>query len=289
MAIEKNIRKVKENVWKLVEGDAAYSLKRYKSRSTAVKVDYIHRQLHAIQFPNIVPVLETDDPLLIMQPWFDGTRPVNFRKRIDRTDSLLALRALHNSSEQIDWDASPYLHRYQLLDKWKDRLDRFIDNRTALEMHLGKQIVDEIVSYSQLALTVLRKTKRKQTGYTLLHGDVVHHNILRDYNGLIRFIDFDLACTGPPGVELALWVHRVLPNIGYHLDFLLAEQTVLNHLDDASKAMILYPNEVLREWLHLLSLPEDNQERLARKLIPFTDTALSSWPKLWYDVERIMK
>lgn len=289
MALEKNIRKVKENVWKLVEGDAAYSLKRYKTRSTAVKVDYIHRQLHAIQFPNIVPVLATEDPLMIMQPWFEGTRPVNFRKRVDRTDSLHALQALHNTSEQIDWDASPYLHRYQLLDKWKDRLERFIDNRTTFEKHLGKQSVDEIVSYGQLALSVLKKTNRKHAGNTLLHGDVVHHNILRDNNGHIRFIDFDLACIGPPGIELALWVHRVLPNVGYHLEFLFAEQTILNELDTASKAMLLYPNEILREWLYLFSLPQENRDRLARKLIPFTENALSSWPKLWYDIERSME
>lgn len=289
MALEKNIRKVKENVWKLVEGDSAYSLKRYKTRSTAVKVQYIHRQLHAIRFPNIVPIITTEDPLYIMQPWIEGTKPVNFRRRIDRTDSLLALQALHKTKEQMDWDASPYLHRYQLVDKWQDRLDRFIDHRQECEKYLDNQSIDEIISFGKNALEILKKNYRKNFNHTLLHGDVVHHNILRDANGLIRFIDFDLACTGPPGTELALWMHRVLPNIGYNLEFLLAEQEVLNNLDMASKAMLLYPNEVLREWLHLFSLPAENQERLARRLIPFTENALSSWPKLWNEIGRTMQ
>lgn len=289
MALEKNIRKVKKNVWKMVEGESAYSLKRYTTRSTAVKVEYVHRQLHAIRFPNIVPIIPTEDPLFIMQPWVEGTKPVNFRRRVDRTDSLLALQALHGTKEQIDWDASPYLHRYQLLDKWRERLDRFIDNRDACGKFIRKQAVDEIIMYGEEALPILKKNYRQLSGHTLLHGDVVHHNILRDGNGLIRFIDFDLACTGPPGTELALWIHRVLPNVGYNLEFLLAEQSSLNNLDNASKSMLLYPNEMLREWLHLLNMPEAKQESLARKLIPFTEFALSSWPKLWYDVERNIK
>ncbi|WP_339250739.1 phosphotransferase [Sporosarcina sp. FSL W8-0480] len=288
MALEKNIRKVKENVWKLQEGEAAYSLKKYKNRSTAVKVEYVHRQLQIIRFPHIVPIISTEDPLYIMQPWIEGTKPVNFRKRIDRTDSLLALQALHETKEMIDWDASPYLHRYQLIDKWQERLERFIENRKAIEIYLGKNMVDEIILFGKKALPFIKKQYRQPFGQTLLHGDVVHHNILRDENGLIRFIDFDLACTGPPGTELALWMHRVLPNIGYNIDFLLAEQSVLNDLDNASKSMLLYPNELLREWLHLLNLPKNKQYNLARKLIPFTESALSSWPKLWYDVERNM-
>lgn len=289
MTLEKNIRKVKKNVWKMVEGESAYSLKRYTTRSTAVKVEYVHRQLHAIRFPNIVPIIPTEDPLFIMQPWIEGTKPVNFRRRVDRTDSLLALQALHRTKEQIDWDASPYLHRYQLLEKWQERLDRFIENRDAFGKFIRKQAVDEIIMYGEEALPILKKNYRKLSGYTLLHGDVVHHNILRDGNGLIRFIDFDLACTGPPGTELALWMHRVLPNVCYNLEFLLAEQLSLNDLDNASKSMLLYPNEMLREWLHLLNMPEVKQENLSRKLIPFTEYALSSWPKLWYDVERNMK
>lgn len=289
MALEKNIRKVKKNVWKLVEDDSAYSLKRYMTRSTAVKVEYVHRQLHAIRFPHIVPIIPTDDPLLIMQPWIEGTKPVNFRRRVDRTDSLLALHALHRTKEQIDWDASPYLHRYQLMDKWRERLDRFIDNRTGFGKFIKKQAVDEIIMYGEKALPIVKKNNRKLSDYTLLHGDVVHHNILRDGNGLIRFIDFDLACTGPPGTELALWMHRVLPNVFYNLDFLLEEQSSLAGLDEASKSMLLYPNELLREWLHLLSMPEAKQESLSKKLVPFTEYALSSWPKLWYDIERNMK
>jgi len=31
------------------------------------------------------------------------------------------------------------------------------------------------------------------------------------------------------------------------------------------------------------------QQRQVRKLVPFTDSALSHWPELWYNVERMKK
>ena len=51
--------------------------------------------------------------------------------------------------------------------------------------------------------------------------------------------------------------------------------------------ILLYPNELLREWLHFFSLSETTQKRQVKKLIPFTESALSHWPKLWYNVERM--
>ena len=137
------------------------------------------------------------------------------------------------------------------------------------------------------ALSIVKKTYKDHLDGTLLHGDVVHHNILRDRDGIIRFIDFDLASTGPAGTEIALWIHRVLPQIEYDIEFLLNEQPSLQKLDNSSKSLLLFPNELLREWLHFFTLSEKSREKQAKKLIPFTKSALSHWPELWYNVERM--
>jgi thiamine kinase-like enzyme len=284
----KNVEKIKENVWKLEKGGNHFSLKRYHSLSTASKVKQIHEALHSVAFPHIVQVVATEDQLSFIQPWLEGAKAVNFKKRADRTDSLAALHALHATKSQIDWDSKSYLHRYPLLGKWEDRMIRFREMSGACESYIGKGCVDEILFYATNAMSILKKNYVNQLDGTLLHGDVVHHNILRDKNGIIRFIDFDLACTGPPGTEIALWVHRVLPKIDYDIDFLFDEQPSLQKLDDASKTMLLFPNELLREWLYLFTLSPSNREKQAKRLIPFTKSALSHWPKLWYDVERII-
>lgn len=287
MMLERKFEKIKENVWKMEREGDHYSVKRYRSISTVTKVRYLHEELRSIAFPHIVHVEPGEDQLTFIQPWLSGAKPVNFKKRSDRTDSLAALHALHETQEQIDWHASPYLHPYPLITKWENRIIRFRDIGDACGAYIGKDRVDEIVLYASKALNIVKKNVNVRQESTLLHGDVVHHNILRDQNGLIRFIDFDLACTGPADTEIALWIHRVLPQIGYDIEFLFDEQPSLRQMDRASLSLLFYPNELLREWLHLFSLPPASRVRQAKQLIPFTESALSHWPKLWYDVERI--
>ena len=290
MTLEPTIKQIKDNVWKVEEAGTKYSLKQYRSMSTAVKVKYVHEELEKMSFPHIVPLLPTEDQLLLKQPWLENARPVSYKRRADRTDSLMALRELHRTDRHFNWKASPYLHTYPLMMKWTDRLSRFLDHRAFFQQLIGVRRVQEIIFYAKEALPIVKQHANEAIGqHTLLHGDVVHHNILRDENGVIRLIDFDLACTSHPDTELALWSHRVLPHVSYNVDFLFEEQQALDKMNRNAKAMLLYPNEILREWLHLLTLPEHNQHKLARQLIPFTEAALFAWPKLWFDVEKRMK
>ncbi len=287
MLHDANLRKIKENVWKMEKDGHIFSMKQYHSGPTAFKVHRIHEILHSIDFEHVVPVISDEKDLTFIQPWIGGARSVNFKKRSDRTDSLAALEALHQTSQKIDWHASTFLHSYPLLEKWEERIRRFHTIKGLCEAYIGKGQVDEILYYALNGISVVKKNCHDWMNETLLHGDIVHHNLLRDREGYIRFIDFDLACRGPSGIEIALWIHRVLPNIGYDLNFLMEEQPSLKKMDVASRMMLLFPNELLREWLHFFTLSPAGRERQAKKLIPFTEEALSHWPKLWYDVERI--
>lgn len=287
MALGGNLEQIKRNVWKLERDGNYYSVKRYDSSATAVKVKSLHETLQSVSFPHIVPVLPSQQVLTFIQPWLECSKAVNFKKRADRTDSLAALCALHETKTRIDWPAFPYLHRYPLITKWTERIERFRAIKEACVLYIGETQVEEILFYADHALEVVKKNYDDCLGDTLLHGDVVHHNILRDKNGIIRFIDFDLASTGPAGIEIALWMHRVLPQIDYDVEFLMNEQPALRELDYSSKVLLLYPNELLREWLHFFSLSPSAQRRQVKNLLPFTASALSHWPQLWYNVERM--
>lgn len=287
MKVKGKSEQINNNVWKVERNGHHFSVKRYDSSAIALKVNELHKALHALSFPHIVPVVPSEHQLLFMQPWLKNAKPVNFKKRADRTVSLEALMTLHETASQIDWPATSYLHQYPLLAKWEDRLFRFRAIREACEVYIGKNQVDDILLYATNALRIVRRTYQDHADNTLLHGDVVHHNILRDHKGVIRFIDFDLACIGPAGTEIALWMHRVLPQIDYDLEYLMNEQPSLQKLNESSLALLLYPNELLREWLHFFSLSKVAQERHIKNMIPFTESALSHWPKLWYNVERI--
>ena len=152
-----------------------------------------------------------------MVGWREGGQ---LYERADRTDSLAALHALHETKAQLDWHASPYLHPYPLIAK-EDRISRFREISGACEAYIEKGLIDEILFYALNAISAVKKTYKDNLDGTLLHGDVVHHNILRDRNGVIRFIDFDLASTGPAGTEIALWIHRCCPKSTMTLIFCL--------------------------------------------------------------------
>lgn len=282
-------KKINDNVWKMEKNGHFYSMKRYESSATALKVNELHKALQIVSFPHIVPVMPSEHSLIFIQPWLKNAKPVNLKKRADRTASLEALFALHETSLQFDWSAVSYLHQYPLIKKWENRLLRFEAIREACEAYIGKDDVNAILTYAKNALQIVRRTYKDHVDNTLLHGDIVHHNILRDHKEVIRFIDFDLACTGPAGTELALWMHRVLPQIEYDLIYLLEEQPALRGLNDSSISLLLYPNELLREWLHFFTLSPSAQEQQIKIMIPFTKSALLHWPELWYNVEQIKK
>lgn len=289
MKVKGKFEQINDNVWKLERNGNYYSVKRYHSSSTAYKVNELHKTLENLSYPHIVPVKKSDHSLIFIQPWLKNAKPVNFKKRSDRTASLEALMELHDTSSRYDWSSALYLHAYPLLRKWENRLLKFEAIQEACAIYIGKQDVDAIVLYAQKALEIVRKTYEAHVDDTILHGDIVHHNILRDRKGMIRLIDFDLACTGPAGTEIALWIHRVLPELDYDLAYLMEEQPALQELNKSSLSLLLYPNELLREWLHFFTLSQKAREQQIKIMIPFTKAALLHWPKLWYNVERIKK
>lgn len=284
MAAGGNFRQIKQNVWKWDVAGKGYSLKKYDSYEVASKVRRIHERLAEIEFPHVLPVIGAADERTVIQPWLEGARPADYSTRSGRGRTLSVLKSLHATSADVNWQGVLGLHPYPLLAKWEDRLDRFKNSRTDLEPHIGSSMFETTVFHAEEALKSIRRSYDPDEGCTILHGDVVHHNFLKGKDGRYVLIDFDLACTGPPGTETALWIHRVLPHVGYDFGYLAEEHPSLKRLSRSSLDLLLYPNEVLREWLYLLSLPEERRAHITGRLKRFTEQALSRWIPLCYQV-----
>jgi len=156
-------------------------------------------------------------------------------------------------------------------------------------LFLTKEEIDQILHYSDKSLQLISMENVPEKDITLLHGDVVHHNFLRCSNGELKLIDFDLAHLGEADDEYILWLHRVLPAVDYDLTKIFSELPELKRLDKRKLHRLKYPNELLREWLFAVDLPLDQQLVFLDYLVPFTKRALTYWPKLWYDIDRMMK
>ncbi|MCM3758124.1 aminoglycoside phosphotransferase family protein [Sporosarcina aquimarina] len=280
MEVEKKFSRIKENVWRLEEEGKEYSVKRYADVRDAIKIRKIHELLETVEYPFCASVTTKGNEHIVVQPWLTDAIPVDFTKQSDRRASLTALDALHETESFVDWESLPFLQKYHLLDKWSWRLERFLNKRHTIVSFLGEDAFDSIERYSEQALERLLTSTAREAPHTLLHGDVVHHNLLKTSEGTVSLIDFDLACTGHPDVEIGLWLHRVLPKVNYNAALLFEEEPRLHVLGQQAIAMLQYPNEMLREWSYLTTLPEKRQQTLAKLLIPFTEHALNRWPEL---------
>lgn len=264
-------------------------MKRAKQLEIADKVRVIHRQLGRLEPSLILPLMKSDDEYLIVQVWQEGSHSANFAHKKDRMESLKLLNTLHDTHKKIAWQRMPGLHTYSQLLKWQMRHMRFKSRRNEFRAFLTKEEVDQILHYSEKSLQLIALEDVPEKEITLLHGDVVHHNFLWCSDGELRLIDFDLAHLGEADDEYILWLHRVLPAVDYDLSKIFAELPELNRLDKRKLHRLKYPNELLREWLFAVDLPLDQQLVFLDYLVPFTKRALTYWPKLWYDIDRMMK
>ncbi len=249
----------------------------------------IHRQLERLEPTLILPLVKSDDELLIVQDWQEESNSANFAHKIDRKESLKLLVALHDTHKKIAWQRLSGLHTYSQLLKWQMRHMRFKSRQNEFLAFLTKEEIDQILHYSEKSLQLIAMENVPEKEITLLHGDVVHHNFLWCSDGKLRLIDFDLAHLGEADDEYILWLHRVLPAVDYDLGKVFAELPELKRLDKRKLHRLKYPNELLREWLFAVDLPLDQQLVFLDYLVPFTKRALTCWPKLWYDIDRMMK
>lgn len=254
----------------------------------AERIRVIHDRLLENNFDEILPVIAIEDKRIIVQAWQEGSRAADFSLQSDRTDALHLLMKLHATNDKINWEEIGIFPKARSILKWQLRLYKFQQEMTSLSYYLPRKVLHQLEIYGEKALQDIQKAESqiRKRAQTLLHGDVVHHNFLICQDGRMCLIDFDLAQIGEADDELILWLHRVLPNIHYSLPKIMLEQEGLQTIQKEKLHRLKYPNELLREWLYVLTLDKENRESFLAYLLPFTDTALTFWPELWYHSER---
>lgn len=271
---------IKHNCWKCETASGVYFVKKYDDPITEQKVKRIHQKLSEIHFPYHIPIAK-EKTGLIFQEWLEG-RSASFENQQERIQAVECLQALHETNKKINWQQE-FLPRQNLQQKWIVRYERYLRNEELLFPYL-KYNYYTIANAAHKAISQLSMVAPSSKNQTLLHGDVVHHNFLNS-EGNITLIDFDLATFGSPTDEMILWLHRALPNIGYDLGALIKEHPYTK-ICLPQLGYVHYPNELLREWLYILQLEENERQPFLDYLIPFTKEALKAWPKLVLQIEK---
>lgn len=253
-------------------------MKYYEDGFVAQKVKLVHRELEKIHFPHHIAPEENVELNIFKQRWFEG-ESADYKLFEHQQLSLNALQKLHETNNLINWTESGMLSTYRLKEKWMRRFKRFIEYERELK-RLLKSNYDLLVNHAFNALHSMTLYPVHSEQQTILHGDVVHHNVMVDGEE-VKLIDFDLACVGEASDELILWLHRVLPQVQYELTPLVNNYSYLQ-IAKEKLHYLQFPNEILRESLFYLKL--NDQQKIA--CYPFIQSIVHDWLKKKNSLEK---
>jgi serine/threonine protein kinase len=139
--------------------------------------------------------------------------------------------------------------------KWRDRTFHFIQNITTLKNFLKEEIITEMINWANWSLEGLAKYSSTYAAEpnTILHGDVAHHNFLRDREGQLKLIDFDLIRIGPPKWDFIQLANRILPFLGWSMNRLSKYEQMQKYIGEIAFLYALaFPADIFREWNRII-------------------------------------
>lgn len=179
----------------------------------------------------------------------------SFHTEKNRQEGLELLEQFHQTTSLFEARYRTLLPKGHLLEKWIDRLNMFTANFPFIKYFINELILEDIVSWAKWSLGGMEKKYRHffNDPLVILHGDVAHHNFLRDYRGSLHLIDFDLICIGPPAFDYLQYANRILPSIDWTFEKLIKHTQMKKYVHgDAFLYALAYPADIFREWNRLI-------------------------------------
>jgi hypothetical protein len=252
------LEKIKEGKWVLHTGhDRRWFLKLYpdnrKFQLQKNCTDLLHQE-GFLRVPGYHPLhktdtIEIDGKTAGITEWIETKEFFTYRSLRERGDALSVLAEFHHYSRKVlEKGNLSSLPKQKLVDKWAVRLEEFIRNKQKLSVYVPPAIIDIYIDIGEKALQgVIRH------GFTedlcILHGDVAHHNFLRDIHDELFLIDLDLINEGPPEIDLIQFANRVFPSINWSLTNLWRHESLTPYKESNTFLYgILFPSDVFREW-----------------------------------------
>jgi thiamine kinase-like enzyme len=182
-------------------------------------------------------------------------RPFTFDSHKNRKEGLKLLEEFHQVTASCVIRYKTLLSYSDMLEKYSERLKTFKKYHSKITYFLNEQTVNELIDWADWSLNGMKENESfffKQPS-VILHGDVAHHNFLRDKNGLLNLIDFDLIHIGPASIDYLQYANRILPSIDWSIDK-LSQYRQMGELikDKAFLYALAFPTDIFREWNRIM-------------------------------------
>jgi thiamine kinase-like enzyme len=181
--------------------------------------------------------------------------PFSFKSQKNRQEGLELLEQYHLVTSSFESRYRTLIPKGVIIEKWRDRGLVFSSNTTTLKYFINDQILAELMDWANWSLSGMEKDRSLfiNEPYCILHGDVAHHNFLRDSKGILHLIDFDLISIGPASLDYLQYANRILPSLDWSFEKLSRYSQYEKLLNEKAFLYALaFPADIFREWNRLI-------------------------------------
>lgn len=176
----------------------------------------------------------------------------HFQTFSNREQGLTLLSHLHKYTSRIlqEYPDEYKLPQFDQIEKWQERLVEFEQNLYRIQNYTSIDTLQSFMEMGKMSLNGMIKTNNLDKGeLAIIHGDVAHHNFIRNRFGKLHLIDFDLLSIAPAMIDYLQYANRILP-------FCKFDGKKFRHHTLLSKQMehpfflhgLIYPTDIFREW-----------------------------------------
>jgi thiamine kinase-like enzyme len=261
----KSMTKIRDHVFLLQTKETFFVLKAYPSQEKLVQQQEFTAALRAAGFAESYTFLNFTNHHLVFENIHYGCleyippsqQAFHYHTQTERDEGLELLAKYHKTTKVLVPEFHDRIPRQNLWKKWGDRAEGFKLNTKIVNYFVPKRLTAEILDWSRIALEGMRENMEQFSGVepVILHGDVAHHNFLRDETGSLFLIDFDLISLGPANYDLLQYANRILPFMNWSLNSLAEMKGFSGYL--SNKAFLyglMYPADIFREWNRVIRL-----------------------------------
>ncbi|MGM0844101.1 MAG: phosphotransferase [Bacillota bacterium] len=252
-----DLERIKEGKWKMRTEKEDWFLKLYSSSRRLKLQQEVTEEILIEGFTQIpsfhdlhhTDAIEIDGKTAGLTDWIDTNVNYTYTTFSERQEALDVLQKFHHCSRKVLLRKDiKLLKKQRLLGKWDERLAEFRRNRQKMSAMVPLEIIDAYLQLGEQALAGMAKH-----GFTeencILHGDLAHHNFLRNTKNELFIIDLDLISSGPPEVDYIQFANRIFPYINWCQDSLWKHEPLSNYKDSKTFLnSILFPSDIFREW-----------------------------------------
>ena len=181
--------------------------------------------------------------------------PFSFHSHKNRQEGMELLEQFHQITSSFEARYRTLLPKGHLLEKWKERLTLFLKNLPVMRYFINEKFLSEMVSWANWSLKGMEQNRLffLKEPFVILHGDVAHHNFLRNKAGNLQLIDFDLISIGPNSLDYLQYANRILPYMDWSFNQLSQMQQIQSFLNEnAFLYALAFPADIFREWNRII-------------------------------------